>query len=74
MPVLKNARHEKFAQALSKGKTADDAHAEAGFKPDRGNASRLHQKDNIRQRVTWPRDSREFRGWSHVIEACRQVL
>ncbi|MBB4274182.1 hypothetical protein GGE12_001937 [Rhizobium mongolense] len=22
MPVLKNARHEKFAQALAKGKTA----------------------------------------------------
>lgn len=36
MPVLKNARHEKFAQALAKGKTADDAYADAGFKPDRG--------------------------------------
>lgn len=24
MPVLKNARHEKFAQALAKGKTAED--------------------------------------------------
>lgn len=52
MPVLKKARHEKFAQALSKGNTADDAYAAAGFKPDRGNTSRLQQKDNIRQRVT----------------------
>lgn len=30
MPVLKNARHEKFAQALAKGKTADEAYQLAG--------------------------------------------
>jgi phage terminase small subunit len=35
MPVLKNARHEKFAQALAKGKSATDAYNEAGFKPHR---------------------------------------
>jgi phage terminase small subunit len=51
MPVLSNPRHESFAQALAKGKTADEAYASAGFKPDRGNASRLQQKDSIRQRV-----------------------
>jgi len=27
IPVLKSARYEKFAQALAKGKTADDAYA-----------------------------------------------
>lgn len=62
MPVLKNARHEKMAQGLAKGKTADDAYAEAGFKPDRGNASRLQQKDNIRQRVT------ELLEWEQTVE------
>ncbi|MEW9613742.1 hypothetical protein AB3G45_07900 [Shinella sp. S4-D37] len=59
---MKNARHEKFAQALAKGKTADDAYAEAGFKPDRGNASRLQQKDNIRQRVA------ELLEWEQAVE------
>ncbi|WP_243667657.1 terminase small subunit [Sinorhizobium medicae] len=62
MPVLKNARHEKFAQALAKGKTADDAYAEAGSKPDRGNASRLQQKDNIRQRVA------QLLEWEQTVE------
>lgn len=31
MPVLKNARHERFAQELAKGKTADEARCPAGF-------------------------------------------
>ncbi|MGK9282022.1 terminase small subunit [Sinorhizobium meliloti] len=51
MPVLKNARHEKFAQELAKGKTADEAYASAGYKPDRGNASRLTANDSIKDRV-----------------------
>jgi phage terminase small subunit len=51
MPVLKNARHESMAQALAKGKTADEAYALAGYKPDRGNASRLTANDSIRARV-----------------------
>ena len=62
MPVLKNPRHEKFAQALFKGKTADDAYAEAGFKPDRGNASRLQHKDNIVQRVA------EYLEWEQTVD------
>lgn len=52
MPVLKNAKHERFAQGLASGKTADEAYAAAGFKADRGNASRLQQRDSIRQRVS----------------------
>lgn len=51
MPVLKNARHEKFAQARAKGRTVDDAYAEAGFKPHRGNAARLSANESIRARV-----------------------
>jgi phage terminase small subunit len=51
MPVLKNARHEKFAQTLAKGKTADEAYVDAGYKPDRGHASRLAAKGNIQARV-----------------------
>lgn len=51
MPVLSNPRHEAFAQALAKGKTADEAYALAGYKPDRGNASRLTANDSVRTRV-----------------------
>ncbi len=51
MPVLKNARHEKFAQALAKGKTAIDAYGEAGYKPDRGAATRLSANVSIRDRI-----------------------
>lgn len=52
MPVLKNARHEKFAQARFEGKTADESYVAAGFKPHRGNASRLSANDSIVERVT----------------------
>ncbi|MCP8895336.1 hypothetical protein KYK29_10360 [Shinella daejeonensis] len=51
MPVLKNARHEKFAQALAKGKTADEAYQEAGYKPNRGNAATLKANQSISDRV-----------------------
>jgi len=40
-----------MAQALAQGKTADDAYAEAGFKPNRGNAARLKANDSIQKRV-----------------------
>ncbi len=51
MPVLKNARHERFAQALARGATATDAYAEAGYKGDRTAASRLSTNVNINRRV-----------------------
>lgn len=51
MPALKNPRHEKFAQGLAKGKTQDDAYEQAGFKPNRGNASTLNQNQSISNRV-----------------------
>lgn len=51
MPVLRNSRHEAFAQALAKGKSADEAYQDAGFKPHRGNASRLSANESIEKRV-----------------------
>lgn len=51
MPVLKNARHEMFAQAFAKGKSATEAYQDAGYKPDRKNAARLTTNDDIRRRV-----------------------
>lgn len=51
MPVLLNQRHETFAQALAKGKTATEAYTQAGYRGDRTAASRLSTKVNIRARV-----------------------
>ena len=51
MPVLKNQRHERFAQELAAGKTADQAYVLAGYKECRAHASRLAAKGNIRERV-----------------------
>lgn len=48
---LKNARHERFAQELAKGKSQVDAFAAAGYRPIAANASRLISNDNIRNRV-----------------------
>lgn len=52
MPVLENARHERFAQALAKGETASAAYEAAGYSPDRGAASRLSANVSIEARVT----------------------
>jgi phage terminase small subunit len=52
MPVLSNARHERFAQALAEGLTADEAYQKAGYSENRGNAIRLKANESIKQRLT----------------------
>lgn len=51
MAVLANQRHERFAQELAKGRTADEAYVAAGFAANRGNASTLKAKQSIQDRV-----------------------
>jgi phage terminase small subunit len=51
MGALANARHERFAQELAKGKTQTEAYVEAGYKPDDGNATRLTGNDRVQARV-----------------------
>ena len=51
MPILPNPRHESFAQALAKGKSAAEAYEAAGYKPSRSAASRLSTNVNIEARV-----------------------
>lgn len=60
MSVLKNPKHERFAQNLAAGLSLADAYEDAGFKPDRGNSSRLQQNDSIKQRVQEILDKREY--------------
>jgi len=51
MAVLANSRHERFAQLLAEGKTADEAYQEAGFSANRGNATRLKANESVQVRV-----------------------
>lgn len=48
---LKNARHERFAQELAKGKSQVEAYAEAGYKPNESHASRLVGNGKVSARV-----------------------
>jgi phage terminase small subunit len=48
---LKNARHERFAQELAKGKSQVDAYEAAGYQPDRGAAARLSANVSVQGRV-----------------------
>ena len=53
MPPLENARHERFAQELARGKTQEQAYIDAGYSPNgaRGASSKLQTIANIGQRV-----------------------
>lgn len=51
MPVLDNARHERFAQELAKGKSQADAYIAAGYRGDKTAASRLSTNVNVQARI-----------------------
>jgi len=51
MGVLKNIKHEKFAQGIAKGLSASAAFVEAGFKKNDGNAGRLNRNEQVAARV-----------------------
>ncbi len=51
MPALQNARHERFAQELAKGKSQADAYLAASYTGDRTAASRLSTNVNVTARV-----------------------
>lgn len=51
MPALTNSRHEKFAQCVVSGLSADAAYGAAGYRPDRGHAARLAANGSVRARI-----------------------
>lgn len=51
MPVLANAKHERFSQEIAKGATATAAYITAGYAPSDGNAARLRGNERIEARV-----------------------
>lgn len=52
MPVLKNPRHERFAQELAKGVVNEHAYEAAGFKRNRHNAAALARTEHVKARVS----------------------
>jgi phage terminase small subunit len=51
MPVLPNPKHERFAQELAKGKSADASYVIAGYHEHRSNAAAMARKEHIVVRV-----------------------
>ncbi|WP_016745755.1 terminase small subunit [Rhizorhabdus wittichii] len=51
MPILPNAKYERFAQERASGKAPSDAYEAAGFKRNSGNAGRLDRQPAIQARV-----------------------
>jgi phage terminase small subunit len=51
MPMLKNSKHEKMAQLLASGLPTADAHEQAGYKRNFGNASTLSRAKDIQARL-----------------------
>lgn len=74
MPILKNQKHEAFAQALAKGQNADEAYQAAGFKANRGNAARLKANDNIRKRVAEIAESAANRAEIDIARTLREMV
>lgn len=52
MPALKNAKWERFAQELAKGRGQAEAYVAAGYAPSEPNASRLTSNDKVAARVS----------------------
>jgi phage terminase small subunit len=59
VPVLENARHERFAQELANGKSAAEAYVLAGYKGNSGNACTLKAYPSIPKRVKEILEARE---------------
>jgi hypothetical protein len=49
--MLRNSRHEKFAQELAAGQSAAEAYELAGYKPNYGNCIRLKGNERVANRV-----------------------
>lgn len=52
MGMLKNPRHEAFAQAISRGLSATEAYKHVGYQGDRHHAARLATSGHVVERVT----------------------
>ncbi len=51
MPKLRNPKHEAFARMCARGFSLADAFMFAGYRPDRGHASRLRARPDVQARI-----------------------
>lgn len=75
MPVLPNARHERFAQELAKGKTQEAAYIAAGYAPASAeqNASRLISNDKVAARVAELKERAAEKVEWNIADAVREL-
>lgn len=73
MATLKNPKHERFAQELAKGRTADEAYVEAGYRPNRGNAARMKANESIARRLGELQERGAMRVEFDLAAAARQL-
>lgn len=74
MSALANARHERFAQELAKGKSQTDAYIEAGYKGDVTAASRLSRNVKVQDRVAELKERAATRAEITVADITERLL
>lgn len=73
MPVLDNARHERFAQELVKGASQVEAYRLAGYEPVEANASRLIRNDKVAARVAELKEAAAERAEITIYDIASQL-
>lgn len=73
MPILKNQKHERFAQELAKGKTATEAYVLAGYKESRPNAATLRTNQNVLDRIAELQGKAAARAMTTIEDIARQL-
>ena len=75
MPPLENARHERFAQGLAKGKTQEQAYIDAGYSENgaRVSASQLLTNPNVAARVAELQERAAIRVEWDIADAIREL-
>jgi phage terminase small subunit len=73
MPPLENARHERFAHGLAKGKTQEQAYIDAGYKANKSAASRLSENVNLCERVVELQERAAIKVEWDITDAIREL-
>lgn len=73
MPILKNAKHEIFAQEVAKGSHIDAAYVAAGYQEHAPNAIRLRRNDKVAARIAEIQE-RAFRRTNITVERIAEEL
>ncbi len=67
------SRHERYCQLRAEGKSGNDAYEEAGFKRNKGNASRLERQPHITARIKYLQDQAAKKTVTTVEDIAHQL-